>query len=214
MEIYRSEQEQIEQLKKLWQQYGKPILIGVVLALGLSYGWHYWQNRHEAHREQASIIYSQLLNQVEQENSSGIYAQAKQLMAQYENTPYAILAAMQLAKQAVLGGNLKEAQAKLQWAQTHAHDPALKQLAILRLARVYIAQNKPQKALDVLANQSNEIFASYAEEIRGDAWLALHKDQKARQAYAKALQLNANVEDTQPLLQMKYDAIPAVEINT
>ncbi|MDF2867789.1 MAG: hypothetical protein K0S11_1259, partial [Gammaproteobacteria bacterium] len=209
MEIYRSEQEQIEQLKKLWQQYGKPILIGVVLALGLSYGWHYWQSRHEIYREQASIIYSQLLNQIEQENSSGIYAQAKQLMGQYENTPYAILAAMQLAKQAALGGNLVEAQAKLQWAQTHAHDPALKQLAILRLARVYIAQNKPQKALDTLTNKANEIFASYVEEIRGDALLALQRNQQARQAYAKALQLNPNVENTQPLLQMKYDAIPA-----
>jgi predicted negative regulator of RcsB-dependent stress response len=211
MEIYRTEQEQIDQLKKIWKQYGLPILVGIVLALALSYGWKYWQNQQETYREQASLVYLQLLNQITQDNGSDISAQADKLMTHYKTTPYASWAAMILAKQAVLDGKLDEAEAKLHWVQAHAHESTLKQLAILRLARVYIAQHKSQQALDLLAKQEHKIFASYAEEIRGDALLELKKDQQARQAYAKALELNPEVENTQPLLQMKYDAIPTVE---
>lgn len=208
MEIYRTEQEQIDQLKSLWRQYGKPIIVGVILALVMSYGWNYWQSQQDAYRIQASVIYSQLLNNAEHDDTLGVESQAKQLMSKFKKTPYAILAALQLAKQAVVTNNLDEAQAKLQWASAHAKDPALKQLAILRMARVYIAQNKPTQALDILAKENIDIYASYAEEVRGDALLTMHKPEQAREAYAKALKLAPDVENIRALLKMKYDAIP------
>lgn len=204
MDIYRSEEEQIEQLKKLWRQYGMPIIIGVVLALAFSYGWHYWQNKQEAYREQASTIYLQMLASADTRDE-----QAKLLIAHYSKTPYASIAAMQLAKQAVEKGDLQEAQARLNWVIKHSHDKALEQLAVLRSARIYIAQAKPQLALTLLAKHPYVVYAAYTAEVRGDALLALGKKQEARQSYAEALKLLPNLDNTRPLLQMKYDAIPA-----
>lgn len=201
---YRTEEEQIEQLKRLWRQYGLPIIIGVVLALGLSYIWHAWQNKQQLYRERAADIYWQML--ADADNSD---EQAKSLMTDYKNTPYASIAAMQLAKQAVTKGDLPEAQAKLHWVMEHARDTALQQLAVLRSARVYLAQQQPQLALELLAKYPQIIYAAYAAQIRGDALLALAKNQEAKQAYAEALQLLPNADNTKPLLQMKYDAIPA-----
>ena len=83
----------------------------------------------------------------------------------------------------------------------------------MRAARVYIAQNQPQQALDLLAKQKGSTFAGLVEEVRGDALLALKKPQEARQAYAQALKLIPDVENTRPILEMKYDAIPKLENN-
>jgi len=211
MEIYLTEQEQIDQLKKLWHQYGKPIIAGIVLALALSYGWHYWQKQQEIYRERAGLLYLQMVNNIEHDNSKKIEAQAEQLMNQFPKTPYAVLASLQLAKQAVAAGQWDQAQAKLHWAAENARDPALKELAVLRAARVYIATHKPQQALDILKGQTQTNFPSYAYEITGDAFLAMNKPEQARQAYAKALQATSDVKNTRPLLQMKYDAIPMGE---
>ncbi len=215
MEIYRTEQEQVEHLKQLWRQYGNPLVWGLILALGLSYGWHYWQQRQQDYAARASLIFQQLLNSAEQNKTDDLQAQAEQLTQNYSRTPYAMLAAMQLAKQAVQENKLSDAQQQLQWVIAHTQDPALKQLAVIRAARVYIEQNQAQQALELLAAEPSEIFASYAQEIKGDALWALHKPKQARAAYAKALELLASTENTRPLLQMKYDAIPEhVETNS
>jgi predicted negative regulator of RcsB-dependent stress response len=212
MEIYRTEQEQIDQLKKLWQKYGNPLVWGLILALALSYGWRYWQNRQHDVNARASLIFQQLLSSVEQNKSADLAAQAERLQNHYQHTPYAMLAAMQLAKSHVQQGKLAEAEQQLQWVIANAKDPALKQLAVLRAARIMVAQEQAQQAINLLEQNPSEIFTSYWEEVRGDALLALHKSGEARKAYAHALELISAAENTRPLLQMKYDAIP--ETNT
>lgn len=209
MEIYRTEEEQVEQVKRLWRNYGLPIIVGIILALGLSYAWRSWQGHQAAQYETASVAYLQLLSNVAQNKREGIKQQANQLLANYPKTPYASLAAMQLAKQAVLANNLSEAQTRFQWVIEHAADKSLKELAVLQAARVYIAQNQPQQALDLLAKQPGEIFSAYVAEVRGDALLAMQQPAAARQAYAQALKEMPDARNTKPLLQMKYDAIAA-----
>ncbi len=41
MEIYSSEEQQVEAIKRFWQQYGKAILGGVVLGLAALYGFRF-----------------------------------------------------------------------------------------------------------------------------------------------------------------------------
>ena len=48
MTEYLTEQEQIEQLKTWIKQYGLTILFGIVIALVLSFSWHYWQQYRAA----------------------------------------------------------------------------------------------------------------------------------------------------------------------
>ena len=37
------EDEQIENLKRFWQDYGTPILVGITIAVTVFAGWRYWQ---------------------------------------------------------------------------------------------------------------------------------------------------------------------------
>ena len=51
-----SEEEQVEQLKRFWQDYGTPILVGISLALAVFAGWRFWQQSQiEASAAAASL---------------------------------------------------------------------------------------------------------------------------------------------------------------
>ena len=39
--------EQIENLKRFWQDYGTPILVGASIALAVFAGWRYWQQSEQ-----------------------------------------------------------------------------------------------------------------------------------------------------------------------
>lgn len=43
MEIYSSEEQQVEAIKRFWQDYGKAIVGGVVLGLAALYGFRFYQ---------------------------------------------------------------------------------------------------------------------------------------------------------------------------
>ena len=56
-----SDKEQIDMLKKWWTNYGKSILIAIIVGLLLGYGWNYYRTHQATTREQASLIYQKLL---------------------------------------------------------------------------------------------------------------------------------------------------------
>ena len=39
MEQYRTEEEQVEALKKWWEENGRSTVVAVIVALGLGFGW-------------------------------------------------------------------------------------------------------------------------------------------------------------------------------
>ena len=61
MEVYLSEQEQIEAIKKWWKENGTAIITGLVLGVAALSGWKYWQSRQQAIAENASTAYQEML---------------------------------------------------------------------------------------------------------------------------------------------------------
>jgi len=205
VDIYASEAEQIESLKKIWREYGVAIVVGVLLALLVSFGWRYYQHRREHNLEHASMRYEQLLTNVVNGNTQAVEIQANRLITRYPHTPYAEFAALQLARQDVYVWNLADAENKLRWVIKHGDNVALREIARIRLARVLLAENQPQQALDLLKQTDDTAYAAAAREVEGDALLALGKPDEARTAYQNALKAFPGFEVIRPLLQMKLD---------
>ncbi|HVX00599.1 MAG TPA: tetratricopeptide repeat protein [Candidatus Babeliaceae bacterium] len=205
MTEYMTEQEQIQQLKNWIKQYGLTILLGIVLALVITSGWHYYQGYKENKLIHASSVYDQMLSLRAQNNSNRAVVQAQKLLKNYPHTPYAQMAALMLARDATLKKNYPEAIQQLNWVIDHSKDKAIREIARLRIARVLITEKKPQEALDTLSKINDNNFNGFADEIRGDAYLALHDTNSARKAYEQALQELPNAEVTRPILQMKLD---------
>lgn len=203
--VYESDAEQIEQLKRIWREYGIAIVIGIVLAVIVGATWRIYIHHRERTLAHASMRYEQLLTNVVNGNTSDVALEANRLMNRYPNTPYASLAALQLARQDIYIANLPDAEDKLRWVFKSGSSPALREIARIRLARVLLAENHPQQALDLLSGGRDSSFAAAAWEIKGDALLALGKPADAKIAYKNALSTFPGIEVIRPLLQMKLD---------
>lgn len=118
-----------------------------------------------------------------------------------------------LARSAVLKKNYPEALEHLNWVIKHSSEPAMRQIARIRSARILIMQKKPSEALALLKKSDDKSFIGLVDEVRGDAYFSMQDHSSARQAYQLALAEIPNVEITRPILQMKYDNL-AIGNNT
>jgi predicted negative regulator of RcsB-dependent stress response len=202
---YLTEQEQIELLKNWIKQYSLVILAGVVLAMLAISGWRYWQQRQNKILTHASAIYNEMLTMRSQNNVAATLTQAKKLLSRYPQTTYAQLAALMLTKNASFTKDYPEAEKHLNLVITGSNISSLRQIARLRLAKIFIAQNKAEDALQQLKTVDDKRFIGLIDEVRGDAYLAMQNTHNARQAYQKALEELPDADVLSPVLRMKYD---------
>jgi predicted negative regulator of RcsB-dependent stress response len=193
MSTYRSEEEQVEVIKRWWKEYGFATITGIILAIILVLGWQYYQRYEIANTQQASFVYQELIGiqmnpDKAKNNADAVSAYANDLITHYAHTPYAKLASLWLAKVAVDQRKLNDAMGHLEWVMSHtsSHD-ALHAIAQIRLARIYLAQNQPQDVLTLLNNFSNKDYMGVALAAKGDAYLKLNQVHDARDAYQQAL---------------------------
>jgi predicted negative regulator of RcsB-dependent stress response len=212
MNMY-SEAEQVELLKKWWQEYGTAIIVGIVIAIVVGFGWRHWQQRREQQLEHASMRYEQLLTNIVNGNSAAAETQANRLMYRYRHTPYAELAALQLARQEIYEGKPALAEQNLGWIMRRGDTPALRQVARLRDARLMLSQNRIDEAWALLQKIDDKAFMPAIDEVRGDVLLAQGKKAAARQAYADAInsKILPGLAVMQPLLEMKLDDLAGAQ---
>jgi predicted negative regulator of RcsB-dependent stress response len=207
VESYRSEEEQVEALKRWWKENGRSTLIGIALALGLGFGWQAWQKNQQLAAENASNLYQQMLQVLStQDEQAGTVGRqlATQLKEQHRGTVYAQFAAMHLARLAVNDGQLQAAEQELRWTLSMASgNDDIQQVAQLRLARVLASLEKPDEALDLLQGANPDYQASYAI-ARGDIFLSQGLEAEAFAAYESAL---ATMEEGAPVPQTLQDKL-------
>ena len=199
-----SDKEQIQLLKNWWKQYGTSILVGILAFAVVNFGWQYWNQNKSQRTERASLMYTQLLNIADQDKNSEALLFEDHLIKDYASTPYASLAALSSAKNAVVAGKLEVALDKLQWVIKNSNVAGFRELARIRAARILLEQKKPQEALDLLAKIDDSDFAAAIDEVSGDALVALGKNDLAKERYQKAQQLS-NGDAVSPFLKMKSE---------
>jgi predicted negative regulator of RcsB-dependent stress response len=207
VDSYRTEEEQVEALKRWWKENGRSTVLGVVLALGLGFGWQAWQSSREAAAAQASNLYQQMLAALAAEPQQGAgpaRALALRVKDQHRGTTYAQLAALHLARMAVNSGDLAGAEEELRWVLAMADSGSdMQRIAQLRLARVVAARGEPDSALAMLADPDPAYAASYAM-ARGDILLGAGRDGEALEAFERAA---ATLDADVPLPQTLRDKL-------
>lgn len=192
MESYRTEEEQVEALRRWWDENGRSTVFAIVVVLAGTFGWQGWQ-RHEAQQnDRASDLYQQMLeaaSMAEQGvvNDGPAERLASQLRSEYGGTTYARFAALHQARVAVLGRDLDAAESHLRWVLGKASsgsDTAM--VAQLRLARVLAAQGDTEQALKLLAPTGGGTFRAATALARGDVLAAAGRDAEALSVYREA----------------------------
>ena len=195
MDSYRTEEEQLEALRRWWRDNGKATIVTVVLALGVGFGWQGWRQYLGEQAQGAAALYQDLLDAVSVADplSSAQAATARHLAgtlkSDYSGSTYAQFAAMQLARLAVIEDDLAAAEQELRWVLTRNPVQDIQRVAQLRLARVVAARGETQQALDMLAVDAGAYAAVYAQ-ARGDIHRLLAQEEQALAAYREAAGYN------------------------
>ena len=207
------EQEQVDQLKAFWQQYGNLITWTLTLALGgfaAWNGWNWWQ------REQA-IKASSMFDELERaaqatdaERSARILADLKE---RFPRTAYAQQGALLAAKVQAEKGQTDAALASLAWASDNADEDEIRTIARLRAAGLLIDKKQYDAALaqlDAAASGKNaKEFEALVADRRGDVLLAQGKQDEARKAYELAYKAIDEKLEYRRLIDAKLTALGA-----
>lgn len=222
MSIHLSEEEQLEVMKRWWKDYGKTIIIAVLIAVVGYFVFTTWKDQQRQKAEKASETYEQLLKLVNVEagktlseaDRATINHLAEELKDSNSTSMYAHSAAFFLAKLAVNDNKLEVAADELKWVLSAKPDTATEQLARLRLARVLTAQAAYADALAQLSPEPAAAFTAEYAEARGDI-LKLQGDlDAARTAYEKALAAtDPQQQERFMLLQMKVDDLKTPDVS-
>ena len=210
MDDLQSEKEQIEEMKAWWAEYGRYVIAGVIIAVGLIIGFTLYKNNKLEAQIEASELFETLANHVaggDLEDAQGV---AGQLANNYANTAYAAQSKLAMARLYMDQNRDQDAADVLSELLQMRGNGALKHVGRVRLARILLYQDKPQEVLDLLDGQDNEAFAGLYAEARGDAHAALGQVAEAGEAYRLALADSTRAVNV-GLVQMKLLDLPEEE---
>jgi predicted negative regulator of RcsB-dependent stress response len=201
------EQERLDELKAWWKRWGNTMMIGLAVAISVVAGWRYWQNHTLTQSLEAATVYERLAQSLAAKDSKGAREAGAMLIDQYKGTAYAPRAALLLAKLNVESKDLKSAQTQLEWAVANSKEPAVKDLARLRLAGVQLDQQQYDAALKTLGGSHSDAYAFRFHDLKGDVLLAQGKQADARVAYQAAFDDMQEDNPYRTLVELKLDAM-------
>lgn len=210
VEVYESEEAQVEALKAWWKENGTAVIVGAVLGFSILGGWNFWQAQQHQQAEQASTLYSELLNEVQTNQVEAAKNTSQSLINAHDDLAYADYARLIQSKLEIDAGDFVVAK-ELLTTQMQDSDLELQNVARIRLVRLMLANSEYEQGLQLISevNLANSgSFDAIYDELTGDLYVALDRLGEARTAYEKVLRSG----QASPLLQFKLDDITAPEI--
>lgn len=205
MDVHRTEEEQVEAIKKWWKENGTSIVAGIVIGITAIFGWRAYNTHTMQQAEAASTLYEQMLVASRENDTENVRVYADRVITDYKSSTYAVFATLMLAKLAAESGDLDKAESHLNWVLDNNSQVEIEHIARLRLARILISSEKLDLAMKTLSvSKPGEFIARY-EELRGDILVKQGKLEDAQQAYTKALANSVATEGAKNVLQMKLD---------
>lgn len=206
-----SEKEQIEAMRAWWKENGRYVISGIVLGVAILVGWNRWQDYQQTTRLEASAIYETLAAEVDDGDLDTAETAANDLYDNYASTTYAALARLAMAKLYMEKGRDQDAADTLKALLQLRGNSELQMVGRLRLAKIYLYQEKPEQIVDLLSGYEDSSFSARYDELLGDAHAALGQIAEASAAYERAM-LDDPMDPTvnRALIQMKLVDLPDV----
>ncbi|MFB9866706.1 YfgM family protein [Vreelandella sulfidaeris] len=212
----RSEEEQLDAVKRWWKENGMSLIAGAVLAAAGVFGWNAWQNYQQGQAEAASMRYQQLVtittgDELNEDQITRARDLVSELNDEHGGTLYAELALLLEARLAVQQDDLEGARTALESVSEDSSRRYVQSLAWLRLARIELADGNPEQALALLDKPITDALAAQQANVRGDAFAAQGDTDAASDAWKSAVEVSQTHD--QPLygVQLKLDDLGAEE---
>jgi predicted negative regulator of RcsB-dependent stress response len=187
MSVYMTEDEQLEVIKKWWKRYGNLVTVFISVVLLSIAGYRYMHWHQEKITQQASVAYENMMVAFSNQNIKSVKSYANELITHYDNSVYADVAHMTLAKVYVSKNKLDQAKEELQKVANKSNMTALKQIAKIRIARLFAADKFYSNALNELSTIDDNTYLPVINELKGDIYGETGQYQQAINSYRLAI---------------------------
>ncbi len=201
------EQEQLDELKHFWKQYGNLITWGLIVIFGAFAAWngyHYWQRDQAA---KAAVMYDEVERAAQSPDTSRLDRAMADMKERFAGTAFAQQAGLLAAKTYHDKANLEAAKASLSWVAGKSADEGYQAIAKLRLAGLLLEAKAYDEALQQLSGTFPKDFVALAADRRGDVFAAQGKRSEARAEYEKAYKGLDDRTEYRRLVEVKLNAL-------
>ena len=201
------EQEQLDELKHFWKQYGNLITWSLIAALSAFAAWNgfqYWQRSQSA---QSAVMFDEIERAVQSGDTARTERALSDMKDRFGRTAYAHQAGLLVAKAHMDKGNLDAARAALAWVADKATEPGYQAIAKLRLAGILMEKKSYDEALQLLSGVFPKGFEGLVADRRGDIMMVQGKKADAKIDYEKAWKALDERADYRRLVEVKLNAL-------
>ncbi len=202
--------EQGERVKNWLRENGSAIVMGLVLAFGLMFGFKQYQTWETSKRQQASAEYQTMVTLIEEENMDGAVPNYEVLKSDFPKSAYTSMASLMMAKARLKAGQTDLAASALNHAMENATPEPVRIIARERLARIKLSEGDTAAAMALLDGAPSTLgFEALFDEIRGDIHLANGDTEMAIQSYQDSLAALEEGVGNRQFLTIKLEALGA-----
>ena len=201
------EQEQLDEFKHFWKQYGNLITWGLIAVLTVFAGWNgyrYWQHSQAT---QASVMFDEVVRAAQTREPEQIERSFAQMKDRFSRTTYAQQAGLLAAKVYEDSNQPDAAQQALAWVAEQTTDAGYQSVAKLRLASLLLEKKSYDEALKQVSGTIAKEFAGLAADRRGDILMAQGQTANAQAEYEKAYKLLDEQAEYRRLVEVKLNAL-------
>lgn len=201
------EQEQLDEIKHFWKQYGNAITWVLIVVLGAYAAWNGYQYWQRSQATQAAALFDEVDKLAREGDAEKLQRGFDEMTSRFGSTAYAPQAGLLVAKTLYEAGKVDGAKAALSWVAEKSSDVGYASVGRLRLAGVLMDAKAYDEALKVLSTGMVEEFSALQADRRGDIFLAQDKKPEAREQYLKAFKLLDERADYRRLVLVKLNSL-------
>ncbi len=208
MDDFLTDQQQAARVRGWVREYAPTAIVAVAIGIGGYFGYNQWQLRQDRQAAEASELYEDFRAAIESDDQDSASTLLESLVADYEGSGYADHARLLMAKEYVDTTQPSLAEQELRGVIATTSNGDLRQLARLRLARVYLYMDRPEAGLETLdSDVHSPAWRQLTEDMRGDLHQALGQTEAARASYQAALEHSGQIDAA--WIRLKLDHLAA-----
>lgn len=201
------EQEQLDQLKHFWKQYGNAITWALILVLGSFASWNFYQYWQRSQSVQAAAMFDAVERVVKVADSEKIDRAFEDMKERFPSTTYAQQAGLLVAKHYYALLNIDSTKAALSWVADKSSDSGYQAIAKLRLAGVLMDGKSYDEALKLLNGSFPASFSGLVSDRRGDVFLLQGKTKDAISEFESAFRNFDERSEYRRLVEVKLNSL-------
>jgi len=201
------EQEQLDQIKHFWKQYGNAITWALIVVLGAFASWNFYNYWQRSQAQQAAALFDEVDRAVQAGDAARIDRVFGDMKDKFAGTAYAQQSGLLVARQYINLNQLDAAKAALTWVAEKSSDAGYQALARLRLAAIAMESKNHEEALGLLNSAYPPGFEALVADRKGDVFALQGDKAKAVAEYEKAYRLFDPRTDYRRLVEVKLNAL-------